>query len=215
MTPRAGAVHLAAAVAAGAALRAAVRRRRRLDLRGRPAVVTGGSRGLGLAIARELVREGCPVAICARDEAELIRAEADLLARGGDVLAVPADVSRPEDAGRLIAEATLRFGRVDLLVNNAGVILGGPAASLALEDFDHAMAVNFRGALHPTLAVLPQMRARREGRIAFVTSFGGKVSVPHLVPYNCSFRTRRRRPTRPSAAARSTRACGTRRWTRS
>ncbi|HEY8491543.1 MAG TPA: SDR family NAD(P)-dependent oxidoreductase [Dehalococcoidia bacterium] len=158
-------------------------RQRPLDLRGRVVLVTGGSRGLGLALAREFARRGCRLVICARSEAELERARADLEARGAEVLAVPCDVGDQEQVGRLVGAATGRFGRIDVLVNNAGIISMGPLRSQTVEDFRAAMDAMFWGVLYPTLAVLPGMLARREGRILNVTSIGGKVSAPHLLPY--------------------------------
>jgi NAD(P)-dependent dehydrogenase (short-subunit alcohol dehydrogenase family) len=105
---------------------------------------------------------------------------------GPAVLALRADVTDRADVERLVAEVVGRFGRIDVLVNNAGQIEVGPLATNAPEDFDRAMDVMFWGMLHPTLAVLPGMRARGSGRIVNVTSIGGKVSLPHLLPYGCA-----------------------------
>ncbi|MGH9357424.1 MAG: SDR family NAD(P)-dependent oxidoreductase, partial [Terriglobia bacterium] len=85
-----------------------------------------------------------------------------------------------------VAELNAGFGSVDVLVNNAGIIQVGPVTSMAVEDFDLALKTIFWGSLNMIFAVLPQMRARREGRIVNVTSIGGKVSVPHLLPYSCA-----------------------------
>jgi NAD(P)-dependent dehydrogenase (short-subunit alcohol dehydrogenase family) len=181
------ALMLAAAGAGALALgRALYRRSKEYDLRGKVVIITGGSRGLGLVLAREFADEGARVAICARDPRELERARRDLAARGADVLAFPCDVTDRAQVAELVEVATRRFGRVDVLVNNAGVIQVGPLEVMTLEDFEQAMAVHFWGPLYTTLAVLPQMRARREGRIVNVSSIGGKVAVPHLVPYSAS-----------------------------
>jgi NAD(P)-dependent dehydrogenase (short-subunit alcohol dehydrogenase family) len=161
-------------------------RLREANLAGQVALVTGGSRGLGFLIARDLAREGCKIVICARDEAELRRAARDLEGRGADVLAVVCDVSARDEVDRLIARAGERFGGVDLLVNNAGIIQVGPVSSMTYEDFERAMAINFWGTVNTTMAVLPQMRAKGGGRIANVTSIGGTVAVPHLLPYDCA-----------------------------
>ena len=169
-----------AALGLGLAAHEIWRRRAPYDLRGKTALVTGGSRGLGFAIAGELVDEGARVVICARDEERLERARVLLQLRGGEVRAVPCDVSDRRQVERLVAEA----GRVDLLVNNAGVISVGPLGTQRLEDFEAMHAVMFWGVVYPTLAVLPQMLARGAGRIANVTSIGGKISVPLLLPYN-------------------------------
>ncbi|HEY7065451.1 MAG TPA: SDR family oxidoreductase [Chloroflexota bacterium] len=176
----------AAGIGLGMLAREALLRRREADLRGQVALVTGGSRGLGYLLAREFGRQGCRLAICARDAAELERAGADLAAQGFEVFAAPCDVGDRDEVAGLVAAATGRFGRVDILVNNAGVIQAGPIDSQTEDDFREAMDVMFWGVLYPTLAVLPQMRARRSGRIVNVTSVGGKVAAPHLVPYDCA-----------------------------
>ena len=175
----------AAGLGLGLIGRAALRRLREADLRDQVALITGGSRGLGLLMARELAREGCRLAICARDEQELARAREDLERRGARVLTAPCDVADRGQVEGLVDRTTRHYGRVDLLVNNAGVIQVGPAQTMTLEDYDEALGIMFWGVVHPTLAVLPQMRERRSGRIVTITSIGGKVSVPHLVPY-CS-----------------------------
>jgi NAD(P)-dependent dehydrogenase (short-subunit alcohol dehydrogenase family) len=172
---------------AGAALLAARELRRRInteDLHGQTALVTGGSRGLGLLIGRELLQAGCRLAICARDADELERARADLAHHGGPVETVVCDVADRDQVERMIERVTERFGRIDILVNNAGVIQVGPLESQAIEDFQTAMDVMYWGIVYPTLAVLPQMRARRAGRIVNITSIGGKIAVPHLMPYS-------------------------------
>jgi short-subunit dehydrogenase len=159
---------------------------RETDLFGTVAIVTGGSRGLGFLLARELAREGCRLAICARDVDELERARADLERRGAEVIAIRCDVADPVAAGALVEETERRLGPVDLLVNNASIIQVAPVDALGIKDFQQALAVNFWGTVQPTLAVLPGMRARRRGRIVNITSIGGKVSVPHLLPYSAA-----------------------------
>jgi NAD(P)-dependent dehydrogenase (short-subunit alcohol dehydrogenase family) len=173
------------AVGLGAA-RALLARPPEADLTGQVALVTGGSRGLGLAISRELAAHGCRLAICARDEAELERARGDLMARGADALAVPCDVADRTQVETMVEAVRRRYGRIDILVNNAGIIVVAPVEDLAHDDFARVMAANFWGTLTPTLAVLPEMRARGAGRIVNITSIGGKVSFPHLLPYDCA-----------------------------
>lgn len=167
----------------GALAVAAARRARRYRVRGKVVLVTGGSRGLGLCLARELARRGARLAIGARDGGELDRARADLVARGAEVLAITCDVSSEADANRLVREAEARFGRVDALANVAGIIQVAPAEELSLQDFREAVAINFWGTVHATLAALPGMRRRGEGAVLNVTSIGGVVAVPHLLPY--------------------------------
>ena len=174
----------AAGVLAHAAWRAATRPRGTLT--GEVARITGGSRGLGLLIARELAREGCSIAICARDERELARARDELAARGARVTAFRCDVADREQVETLVRLVTDRFGRIDILVNNASVIQVGPLESMTVGDFERAMAVNFWGTVYTTLAVLPQMRRRRAGRIVNIASIGGVVAVPHLLPYDAA-----------------------------
>ena len=177
------------AVAAGVALgvaRAAWRRSRALDLSGKVVLITGGSRGLGFALAEEFAAHGARVSICARGEEALRRARERLEVRGADVHVYRCDVSDREQVDAWVAQATKRFGRVDVLVNNAGVISVGAFATQRLDDFSEAMDIHFWGTVHPTLAVLPGMLARGEGRIANITSVGGKISVPLLLPYNAS-----------------------------
>jgi short-subunit dehydrogenase len=126
------------------------------------------------------------VAICGRDADTLERARRELAAAGADVVALRADVSDPAQVERLVRDVGERLGPVDVLVNNAGTMTVGPIETMTLEDFQEAMQTNFWAAVHATLAVLPGMRARGRGRIVNITSIGGKVSVPHLLPYNAS-----------------------------
>jgi short-subunit dehydrogenase len=177
-----------AAAGAGAALaiRALARKASEYSMRDRVVLITGGSRGLGLVMARELAREGASIAICARDEEELIRAHADLRQYGAQAFAVPCDVTDRAQAEGFVQASQEHFGRVDVLINNAGVIQVGPMEVMTLEDYEEAMKVHFWASLYTTLAVLPEMRRRREGRIVNISSIGGKISVPHLLPYSAS-----------------------------
>ncbi|HEX7049275.1 MAG TPA: SDR family NAD(P)-dependent oxidoreductase [Longimicrobiales bacterium] len=188
MNARAG-IRTAGGVAAGAAAYLAwraLRARNEISLDGRVALITGGSRGLGLLLAREFARNGCRVAICARAEQELERAHRDLEARGTDTLAIVCDVSDRDAVQRMVDRVIDHFDTLDILVNNAGIIQVGPIETMTIEDFEEIMAINFWGAVYATLAVLPHMRARAEGRIVNITSIGAKVAVPHLLPYDCA-----------------------------
>jgi NAD(P)-dependent dehydrogenase (short-subunit alcohol dehydrogenase family) len=154
-------------------------------LAGRVVLITGGSRGLGLAMAREFSAAGCRILVCARDSGELsaLRDDPEL---AGNISTFQCDVSSKEQVDRMIDEAMAQFGRIDILVNNAGQIQVGPVKSMTEADFEAAMNVMFWGVVHSTLAVLPHMLARREGSIVTITSIGGKVAVPHLLPYACA-----------------------------
>ena len=179
-------------IAAGTALFGAalllksLRRNRAIDFRDRVALITGGSRGLGLLIARELGRLGARVVLAARDEHELARATSDLQARGGAVATVVTDLSTPAEAERAVDECIDAFGRLDVLVNNAGVITVGPFEHLSNVDFQEAMSIHFWAPLYTLQAALPFMRMNGGGRIVNVSSIGGKIGVPHLAEYCAS-----------------------------
>ncbi|MGH9524103.1 MAG: SDR family NAD(P)-dependent oxidoreductase [Terriglobales bacterium] len=159
---------------------------RKEDVRGKVVLITGASRGLGLQMAREFAALGARLAICARDAAELEWAREELVTFGVEVHAVQCDVGVHDDVQRMVREVRERFGRIDILVNNAGIITVGPMESQTLSDYQECMDTMFWGVVYPTLAVLPEMMARRSGKIANITSIGGKVSVPHLLPYSCA-----------------------------
>lgn len=173
---------------AGVVVRPMLRRWLEFDFRGKKALVTGGSRGLGLLLARELVKQGADVAICARDSAELERAQSSLFAirQNVRVLAITCDLTQREEAERMVRTVQDRFGGIDILINNAGIIQVGPMEEMEIKDYEEAMKTNFWAALYVTLAALPVMRRKRKGRIVNISSIGGKLSVPHLLPYSCS-----------------------------
>ena len=164
-------------------------RRGSYDLSRRVVLITGGSRGLGLVLARQAVAEGARVAICARDEAELARARQDLLMAGAaeaDVLTLARDITNEVEVRTMVAEVETRLGPVDVLINNAGIITAGPLDNMDARDFEDSMAVHFWAPLHAMQAVLPSMRRRRAGRIINISSLGGKVALPHMAPYSAS-----------------------------
>lgn len=163
-----------------------IRNSRPQNLYGKTVLITGGSRGLGLALAEEFARQGCNIAICARNEDELVRARQQVERLGVEVCAVPCDVARQQEVEHMVDVVRQHFGSIDILVNNAGVISAGPLLSQTVDDFKEAMDVMFWGVVYPTLAVLPQMIQGGAGNIVNITSIGGKVSVPHLVPYGCA-----------------------------
>ena len=177
-----------AGVTAGLAVAALARRRRSsFSLKGKVVFITGGSRGLGLAMAEQFARHGAQIAICARDAQELARARESIEREsGGTVATFVCDVSDREQVESTIEKVEHHFGGIDVLVNNAGIIAVGPVENQNLSDFEEAMKVNFWSQVYATLAVLPRMRLRGQTRIVNITSIGGKVSVPHLLPYSCS-----------------------------
>lgn len=170
------------------ALRPLICQRKKFSFKGKTALVTGGSRGLGLLLARQLVGHGAAVAICARNPKELEAAFEDLcrIRQDAQILPIVCDLTEQQQVVRMVDRVQKRFSPIDVLVNNAGIIQVGPMEEMEIEDYELAMKVNFWGALYATLAVLPEMRRRREGRIVNISSIGGKVSVPHLLPYSCS-----------------------------
>jgi short-subunit dehydrogenase len=146
------------------------------------AVVTGASRGLGFLMARELADRGYDLVVNARSADGLAASASSLRSRGVQVVEVAGDVGVEADARRVVETARERFGRLDLLVANAGIIQVGPAEAMRSADYATAMDAIFWGVVHPVLAALPALRERR-GRILVVTSVGGKLPAPHLLPY--------------------------------
>jgi NAD(P)-dependent dehydrogenase (short-subunit alcohol dehydrogenase family) len=160
---------------------------RRIALDGRVVIVTGASTGHGLMVARYAARHGARLVLAARDTENLYAAEIEMTHAGArDVLAVPTDVTDREQCRYLVDLAVERFGRVDILINNAGIIQVGPVEAMTLLDIESAMATNFWGAVYCTIAVVPYMRRQGFGRIGNVISIGGKVPTPHLLPYTSS-----------------------------
>jgi len=176
----------AAGLGAGLATREIFARSKEEKLDGQVVLITGGSKGLGLAMARRFAAEGCRIAICARSREELHGAKRELERKGTEVIGIACDVSDEVEVKRMIAEVEAHFGQIDILVNNAGQIQVGPVTAMTVQDFDTAMKVMFWGVVFPSLALIPQMVKRRRGKIVTITSFGGKVSIPHMVPYTCA-----------------------------
>ena len=177
---------LVAAASAATLLAATLYANRRgsYELAGRTVLITGGSRGLGLILARQAVAEGARVAICARDAQELERARQELARGGAQVLALAHDLTNADEVRTMVAEVQQQLGSIDVLVNNAGIIMAGPLDHMEIRDYEESLNVHFWAPLHAMQAVLPDMRRRGEGRIVNIASVGGKVAVPHLVPYS-------------------------------
>lgn len=160
--------------------------RSRDDLQDKVVLITGGSTGLGLVLATHLLKEKCKVAICARNEADLQKAH-DFLSQGeGEIFHAVCDVSVQTQVEKLITDVTNHFGHIDIVINNAGIIMIGGFESYQESDYRMAMDVMYWGIVHTTLAVIPQMKARKSGQIVNITSVGGKVSIPHLLAYSAS-----------------------------
>jgi short-subunit dehydrogenase len=159
-------------------------RERQISFRGRVVVITGGSRGLGLVLARKFAKEGARLALCSRNADELNRARYELESRGAEVLVQTCDVSKKDEVEEFMDRVVATFGRIDVLVNNASIIQVGPAPEMSEVDIREAMDVNFWGGVHATYAALPQMVKQRGGRVVNITSIGGVVAVPHLLPYS-------------------------------
>src|SRR5262249_13485357 len=142
MTTKRLALMLGAGMGTWLAIRA-LRARAPYDLRGKVVLITGGSRGLGLVLARQMAQEGANLAICARNEDELDRASQELAEHGARTLAVPCDLTDRNQVVAMIDKVRRSLGPVDVLVNNAGVISVGPVETMTLEDFQEAMQANF------------------------------------------------------------------------
>jgi len=172
--------------AAGAlAGRQLVRGSRQIDFNGLVVVITGGSRGLGLVMARRLSAEGARLCLLARNEDELKRA-AEHFPPDADVMPVRCDIRRRADVRAAVDVILHRWGTIDVLINNAGVIQVGPLEHMTAADFENAMATHFWGPLHLMFEIVPSMRQRRFGRIVNISSIGGRLAVPHLAPYCAS-----------------------------
>lgn len=156
-----------------------------LGLTGRVALVGGSSRGLGLAVARELAQEGCDIVLCARDGARLEAVRADIIAdTGAEVLAVPADLSDPAGVELVAGSAHDAFGHVDILVNNTGGPPAGTFESHSVEVWRAAVTNNLESVLNLTRSVLPGMKQRGWGRIINITSAAVKQPGENLILSN-------------------------------
>jgi NAD(P)-dependent dehydrogenase (short-subunit alcohol dehydrogenase family) len=156
---------------------------RRYSLEGKVVLITGGSRGLGLVLARQVHREGGRLALLARHPEELARAKQEL---GTDVLTIECDLREAAQIENAVRATANHFGGIDVIINNAGIIEVGPYQHMTRDDYERAMSVHFWAPYHITTAALPHLRRRSEARIVNITSIGGKIAVPHLAPYCAS-----------------------------
>lgn len=176
----------AATTAMGMAMRRRLRAQARISFAGKSIVITGGSRGLGLVLARQLSDQGARLALLARDEEELEMAKNELQSRDAEVMTLVCDIRDRSQLESALDRVVRRYGEIDILINNAGIIQVGPMEHMTIEDFQEAMDVHFWAPLYATWHVLPKMREQGGGRIVNITSIGGKIAVPHLLPYTAS-----------------------------
>jgi NAD(P)-dependent dehydrogenase (short-subunit alcohol dehydrogenase family) len=163
-----------------------LRARNAMDFRGRVVVITGGSRGLGLNLARQLAEQGAKLALIARDERELERAERELKALGAPVLTLVCDLRSRRDAQEAVEKAAAHYGHLDVIINNAGVIEVGPLEHMLAPDFEEAVDLHLWAPLWVSRAAIPHLKAAGGGRIVNIASFGGLVATPHMAPYVAS-----------------------------
>ncbi|RTR30287.1 SDR family NAD(P)-dependent oxidoreductase [Deinococcus radiophilus] len=157
----------------------------RYDLTGKSVLITGGSRGLGLALAREFAARGARLTLLARSGDDLERAAAGLREQGAAVTTFAGDVTQQDDLEGAIQQALREYGALDVVVNNAGIIQTGPVQDMTEDDWREIMEVNAFAPLRLIRAAYPQLKTAG-GRVLIVSSVGGKVAVPHLGPYSMS-----------------------------
>ena len=153
-----------------------------LGLKGKVAIVTGGSRGIGKAVARNLLSEGCAVAICGRDRGRLEAAAAELRAGGGKIMPLTADVTDEAAVNRFVAATLEEFRRVDILVNNAGTHVRGTVEDTTLAALDKQVREKLFGFFLMIRAVLPAMKRQRDGRILNIVGQAGRHPHPDRFP---------------------------------
>ncbi len=179
-------IKLAVVGAAAAGIAYAVRQQRRIEFGGKTVLIAGASRGLGLELARGFAAERANLALLARDRKQLDEAARELERKGVRVSVHTCDITKQDEVQQAVRAVMADHGTIDILVNNAGTIQVGPAEHMRVEDFANAMAVHFWGPLYLSLEVIPHMKRQGGGRIVNITSIGGKVAVPHLLPYVAS-----------------------------
>jgi 3-oxoacyl-[acyl-carrier protein] reductase len=155
-------------------------------LAGRTAVVTGGTRGIGLTIARALAEDGASVVVSGRDAARLESAVSELEGLGAAAVGVTADQSKREDCDRLVDAAKERFGRIDVLVNNAGITRDQLLVRMKDDEWDQVVDTNLRGVFLMTRAAAKSMMRQKTGRIINITSTAGAMGNPGQVNYSAA-----------------------------
>ncbi|WP_437918776.1 SDR family NAD(P)-dependent oxidoreductase [Sphingobacterium sp. LRF_L2] len=169
-----------------AAFKAVRRRHDRMTLRGKVVLITGGGRGLGFALAQEFAKRGSALALCGRSAEHLEIAMQSLVQMGADVFIHQADVSDRKQVDIVMNKVIEYYGRVDVLVNNAGTMLVGPHEVMDVEDYKHVMEANCWSALYCAEAISRHFVSRSAGQIVNIASIGGKIAVPHMLPYSVS-----------------------------
>ena len=139
---------------------------------------------MGLCMARILAKEGARLALIARTSEQLDNARSELESYGAEVHTYRADLTKAEEVNRVIAAIRNDLGPVDVLINNAGIIQAGPYNTMVKHDYEQSLNTHFWAPYYCTQAVVPNMRKRGAGRIVNIASIGGKISVPHLLPYS-------------------------------
>ena len=158
-----------------------------MELQGKVAIVTGGGRGIGRAIALAFAREGARTVIAARSAVEIQEVAREIQELKQDVLAIQVDISREEDVARMVSQTLERFDTIDILVNNAGTNLPKRnVIDLTLKEWEQVLAVNLTGTFLTTKAVLPVMMEKRQGKIINISSRGGRLGAAGRGPYRAS-----------------------------
>ena len=155
-------------------------------LEGKKAIVTGGGRGIGRAIALAMAEEGCDIAVVSRTRDEIERTANEIMMFGSQALAIQADVSDPLDVEYTVSETIKAFGRIDILVNNAGIAIFKPFLELTLDDWDRTMAVNLRGAFLCAQEIAKYMVEQESGTIINICSSASKKAYPNQLAYVAS-----------------------------
>jgi short-subunit dehydrogenase len=180
---------LLGAVLLGGALacKAIARHSRKYSFKDKVVLITGGSRGLGLVLARALAKEGAQLALAGRSNDALEKAKRELEEKyHTEVFIYSCNLADGAQVKSMTEAVTTKYGKVDVLINNAGIIQIGPENCMTVSDYDEALNTNFWAPLHAIQAVLPEMKKRKAGRIINISSIGGKISVPHMLPYSVS-----------------------------